>query len=106
MDFSLIALSRRELRLLKISKKHPIEKNKAKRLLRFKLVEEHRIQKTPGGMPSGTGLCIISNYGIDYLAYRKEQARFFTLEYFFTHILIPVAVGIISAVLTAIILSA
>lgn len=106
MDFSSISLSRHELRLLKSSQKHPLSKNKASRLLRLKLVHEKRIQTKPGGMPMGTGLYFISDYGIDYLSYRKAQNHFFTLEYFFTHILIPLVIGIASAVATATILSA
>lgn len=106
MDFSVIALSKHELRLLKHSKKHPIDVNSAKRLLRLKLVAEICVQKVKGEMLVGTGVCRISNLGIDYLAYYHKNSRFFTLEYFCTHILIPLIVGITSAVITALILSA
>lgn len=105
MDFSDISLSRREIKLLKRSQKRPIDKTNCQRLLRLKMVNEVQKQITLGDKPVGTGMCQISDHGIDYLAYYKSKKNFFTLEYFLTQLLIPLIVGIVSAVITALILN-
>lgn len=91
MEFDKIVLTLKEYRLLRLSQKKDIEKNKCDRLIRLKLVAENKVQLHPGGMPSGTGFCRASNLGIDYIMYRKDlwRARF----------AVPIIVSVITTLL-------
>ena len=91
MEFSQIVLTIREKRVLKLSSRLPIEKSRCERLLRLKLVHEIKEQLSPGGMPTGTVMCEISNIGIDYLLYRKDLNR--------TRFTIPIIVSVITTLL-------
>ena len=91
MDFDKIVLNMREKQILKLTVKTPVEKSKCDRLLRLKLVHEIKEQLSPGGMPTGTGMCRISENGIDYLLYRKDLNR--------TRFTIPIIVSLITTVL-------
>lgn len=78
MEFDKIVLPFKEYKILCQSQKQDIPKDKCERLLRLHLVFEIKKQLIPGGMLVGTGLCRISNTGIDYILYRKDlwRARF------------------------------
>lgn len=91
MEFDNIVLTFKEYRLLRLSQKKDIEKDKCGRLIRLKLVTENKVQLHPGGMPSGTGFCRASNFGIDYIMYRKDlwRARF----------TVPILVSVITTLL-------
>ena len=91
MEFSQIVLTIREKHTLKLSSKRPVEISRCVRLLRLKLVREIKEQSSPGGMPSGTGMCEISENGIDYLLYRKDLNR--------TRFTIPIIVSVITTLL-------
>lgn len=91
MEFSQIVLTIREKHTLKISAIRPVEKSRCERLLRLKLVHELKEQSSPGGMPTGTGMCEISEIGIDYLLYRKDLNR--------TRFTIPIIVSVITTLL-------
>lgn len=91
MEFSQIVLNFREKHILKLSSKHPVEKCKCERLLRLKLVYEIKEQSSPGWKPTGTGMCEISENGIDYLLYRKDLNR--------SRFTIPIIVSIITTLL-------
>ena len=91
MEFSQIVLTIREKHELKLSSKQSIKKSRCKRLLRLKLVYEIMEQSSPGEMPTGTGMCKISEKGIDYLLYRKDLNR--------TRFTIPIIVSVITTLL-------
>lgn len=91
MEFSQIVLTIREKHALKLSSKHPVKKSRCERLLRLKLVHEINKQLSPGGMPTGTGMCEISESGIDYLLYRKDLNR--------TRFTVPIIVSVITTLL-------
>ena len=85
MDFSHIALTRQETKLLRLSRNHTIEYNS--RLLRLRFIEELSTH-VPGNKPVGTGEYVISNLGNDYLMYRRDLNR--------TRVIIPIAVSLIT----------
>lgn len=85
MDFSHIALSRQEKKLLRMSKCTTIEYSD--RLFRLHFIEEI-CSHTPGNKPVGTGKYVISPSGIDYLMYRRDLNR--------TRVFIPIAVSLIT----------
>lgn len=87
MDFDKIVLTFSELMFLRKSRKKQIQISKCKRLLRLRLVYELK-SCVPGNMPVGTGYCKITNFGKDYLLYRKDLNR--------TRFLIPIFVSIIT----------
>lgn len=88
MNFQEIILSHSETRLLKSSIRHTIPADKCKRLLRLGLVCETTLQTERGGIPRKTGLCIISDLGVDYLSFRKDLNR--------TRFVIPIIVSVIT----------
>ena len=85
MDFSHIALSRQEMKLLRMSKRTAIEYSD--RLFRLHFIEE-LCSHTPGNKPVGTGKYVISPSGIDYLMYRRDLNR--------TRVFIPIAISLIT----------
>lgn len=91
MEFGQIVLNIREKHTLKLSARHPVKKSRCERLLRLRLVHEIKEQLSPGGMPTGTGMCEISESGIDYLLYRKDLNR--------TRFTMPIIVSIITTLL-------
>lgn len=94
MDFKNIVLTFSEKRILKWSRHHLVKVKYCKRLLRLKLVTETKTG-TPGNMPVGTGLCKISDLGIDYLLHSKDLNR--------TRFTIPIIVSIIANIVISLI---
>ena len=91
MDFDKIVLNFPEIITLKKSKLYAVDKSRCLRLLRLGLVCELKEQKSNGCMPTGTGVCKISDKGIDYLLYRKDLNR--------TRFTIPIIVSVITTIL-------
>lgn len=94
MDYSFIALTKAETRILKKSAKQSVPAEKCKRLLRLKLVYEEE-DHVPGYMPVGLGICKISETGIDFLTYRKQLRK----DMWFENATIPAVVSIITNLL-------
>lgn len=70
--FEEIALNRNELKMLKKSEKSPISLDSCQRLNTLNLVDEVLLMN-PGYAPNHTGTAVITDRGIDYLAYVKRR---------------------------------
>ncbi len=94
MDFPSIALSKEEIKSLEKSKTNSIPVSECERLLRLKLVYEEQ-DGLPGYAPYGLGICRITEFGIDYLAYRKQHYKDMWLQ----NAKIPIVVSAITTLM-------
>lgn len=89
MDFHQIALTRKELRLLKRARKRCVPIAGAERLLRLRFVAEIH-EPVPGYRGNPTGMVEITPLGLDFLSYRALSLR----REFFT----PIAVSVLTTI--------
>lgn len=74
MNFSVIRLTRKELKMLKQSSEREIYLSDAPRLRKFNLIEDV-CEHIPGYKPESTGRATISDLGRDYLIYHASETR-------------------------------
>lgn len=96
MDFTEIALSRKELRALRASKRKQIPISRTPRLIRLKLTQ-HVCTGVPGYAPQETGLMEISDFGMDYLAYYRQARKDIWLVNAKIPILVSIATNLVIA---------